>query len=186
MGQQVTITAVNDAVIRTIYLEPGTVCFDDAPLRIWTLLGSCVAITLWHPVRRLGGMCHFVLPERPTNGASVPGPGRYGTEAFQTLLTAASRHGTLPREYHAGVFGGGDMFATIPVAGIPRIGQRNIDWARELLIRHRFRIMREDAGGPYYRKVSLDLSTGVLALTRRPAHGSTVPQNVSKGGEPPA
>ena len=29
-----------------------------------TLLGSCVAVVLWHPARRLGGMCHYLLPSR--------------------------------------------------------------------------------------------------------------------------
>src|SRR5439155_18563598 len=41
-----------------IFLQPGEWYFGDADTRIRTLLGSCVAITMWHPRRCLGGMCH--------------------------------------------------------------------------------------------------------------------------------
>ena len=43
-----------------------------------------MALTLWHPQRRLGGMCHYLLPER--GGATTVGlDGRYGTEAIDLL-----------------------------------------------------------------------------------------------------
>ena len=41
-----------------IFLQPGELWFGDEQTRIRTILGSCVAVTLWHPGRRIGGMCH--------------------------------------------------------------------------------------------------------------------------------
>ena len=45
-----------------MHLQPGELIFGRGRGTIQTLLGSCVAVTLWHPQRRLSGMCHFVLP----------------------------------------------------------------------------------------------------------------------------
>ena len=47
-----------------IFLQPGDFYFGDKDTRIRTILGSCVSITLWHPTRLIGGMCHFLLPFR--------------------------------------------------------------------------------------------------------------------------
>ena len=46
-----------------VVLAPGQVSFATCPTRLRTLLGSCVAFTFWHPQRRIGGMCHFMLPD---------------------------------------------------------------------------------------------------------------------------
>lgn len=48
--------------MQLVTLQPGEFHFGGANTRIQTLLGSCVAITLWHPIRRIGGMCHYMLP----------------------------------------------------------------------------------------------------------------------------
>ncbi len=46
------------------FLNPGEFFFCESNCQIHTLLGSCIAITLWHPILKIGGMCHFVLPGR--------------------------------------------------------------------------------------------------------------------------
>jgi len=35
-----------------------------APLRLYTLLGSCVSVVLWHPERKIGGMSRLVAGTR--------------------------------------------------------------------------------------------------------------------------
>ena len=41
-----------------VFLQPGDIHFGGADTRIRTVLGTCVAISLWHPVRQIGGMSH--------------------------------------------------------------------------------------------------------------------------------
>src|SRR5437867_13268763 len=92
-----------------IFLQPGEWYFGDADTRIRTLLGSCVAITIWHPRRCLGGMCHYLLPTR--NPARIDTlDGRYGDEALLLLLQEVTRHNTILEEYTVKLFGGGNMF----------------------------------------------------------------------------
>ena len=85
-----------------IFLQPGELWFGDEQTRIRTVLGSCVATVLWHPQRRIGGMCHFMLPERPRpRTAGQPLDGRYGDEAMELLLREIRRAGTVPADYQA-------------------------------------------------------------------------------------
>jgi chemotaxis protein CheD len=83
------------------------VYFGGGRTRISTLLGSCISITLWHPARRIGGMCHFMLP----TAASPPAPldGRYADEALALFDRAVATAASQPADYQVKVFGGGNM-----------------------------------------------------------------------------
>lgn len=142
-----------------IFLQPGEWYLGDRHTRIRTLLGSCVAITLWHPRLLLGGMCHFLLPTRGGAPASEP-DGRYGDEAMSLLFDAAAARGTRLPEYEAKVFGGGDMFGNQQAKGAMDIGGRNIAAANALLARHGIAPKASSVGKRGYRNVFLDVATG--------------------------
>ena len=69
-----------------IFLQPGEFWFGDRDTRIRTLLGSCVSITMWHPRLRIGGMCHFMLPERGARAHADGLDGRYAGDAIELFL----------------------------------------------------------------------------------------------------
>lgn len=143
---------------REVYLQPGELYFGSGQLRIGTLLGSCVSVTVWHPVHRAGGMCHFMLPSRPDESRSEF-DGRYADEALAILRGEIAALNTKPRDFQVGVFGGGNMFPTASTNHLD-IGQRNIAAARQLLLRHGFAIDWEDVAGVGYRRLWLDVPTG--------------------------
>lgn len=161
-----------------IFLLPGEVYFGDRDTRIRTLLGSCVAITLWHPQRLIGGMCHYMLPSR--NGNMEGGPdrcydGRYADEAMQLLLGEMRAAGTAPGEYEAKLFGGGNMlsFASRKKKDCEDVACRNIRASRELLARHGIRVVAEHVGERGHRNVLFDIWSGHVwlrhtALTKSP------------------
>ena len=75
-----------------IFLQPGEWYFGGRDTRIRTLLGSCIAITLWHPRLQVGGMCHFLLPSRSSlHPPATPLDGRYGDEAVAALVHEVRR-----------------------------------------------------------------------------------------------
>ena len=76
-------------------LRPGEYAVGEAPLRMRTLLGSCVSITLWHPVRRIGAMSHFLLAARSPSHQGVP-DARYGEEALALMLRQLNKRGIAP------------------------------------------------------------------------------------------
>jgi len=143
-----------------IYLKPGEFRFGGGSTRMHTLLGSCVAITLWHPVLHVGGMCHFMLPSRdgrPSSGLD----GRYADEAMQLFMQEISKRNTHSDEYQTKLFGGGNMFPHLMGKKTSsEVGVRNVEAARSLLSANAFRIQSEDVGSSGHRRVILDLRDG--------------------------
>jgi chemotaxis protein CheD len=152
-----------------VVLNPGDLYFSGRNHGVVrTLLGSCVAITLWHARLRLGGMCHYMMPGGHT-GPSDHLDGRYADDAVRMFVDAVARHGTRPGEYEVGLFGGGSQFAPRPGfppqrRGMFDVPRRNIRAGRELLERHGFHVGAEHVGGTGPRVVELDLDNGTIRL----------------------
>jgi chemotaxis protein CheD len=149
--------------VNTRYLEPGDFQFGAAPLRLTTLLGSCVAVTLWHPRRHIGGMCHIQMPGRSRHAAEGRLDGRYAEDAFAMFDLEIGRHGGAPREYVAKLFGAGNMFPGTEASTI-KVGARNLDAARLELARRGLRPAAEHVGGAGHRKLIFDLASGDVWL----------------------
>lgn len=153
--------------LQSITLDPGEFYFGGGHTRISTLLGSCVSITLWHPRKRIGGMCHYLLAERPPRQHHAgPGglDGRYAEEAFALFLRQVAAAGTRPGEYQAKLFGGGNMFAVKGGSAVIGVGTRNIARGRELLAAHHIALVAEHVGGNGRRKLHFDLRSGHVWL----------------------
>jgi len=154
-----------------IFLQPGEVYFGERGTRIRTLLGSCVAITVWHPRKHIGGMCHYLLPARSCGRIDVL-EGRYADEAILLLLQEMRRAKTDPEHYQVKVFGGGNMFLNAAATKRRRsinVGDRNIAIATELLARHGLSACAEHVGGDGYRQIIFELSSGAVWLRQ---HGN--------------
>ena len=158
-----------------IFLQPGDFYFGDVDTRIRTILGSCVSITMWHPVRLIGGMCHYLLPTR-TKKPGAPLDGRYADEAMQMFLKEIRAARTHPAEYRVKVFGGGNMFPKIRDELAGRPGKKHFDldvagknalFARSLITSNGFRIEAEDLGGDGHRQLIFDIWSG-HAWVRKP------------------
>lgn len=146
-----------------VFLNPGEHHFGDHETRIRTLLGSCIAVTMWHPVRRLGGMCHFLVPDR---GGKLVGEldGRYGKESILLLTRDAVAAGVDPRQCRFQVFGGGNMFPYMPAKARRGVGVRNIEFAERLLDSFGHSIDSHHVGGHGHRNVVFDVWTGDVWL----------------------
>lgn len=153
-------------------LLPGQVWFGQAPAQVSTLLGSCVAITLWHPPSKQGGMCHFMLPERPPtqSRAGLGLDGRYGDEALRLLLRCAERAGCPVAECEFKLFGGGHMFdresSLTPLS--MSVNARNVEQALWLTQRHGLHVTAEHLGGEGHRQIRFDLNNGDVWVRFRP------------------
>lgn len=149
--------------MKTVFLNPGEFHFDRAPGLIRTLLGSCVAVTLWHPRLRQGGMCHFMLPGRAHYELDSL-DGRYAVEAFHLFDRAIARIPARPGEFQAKLFGGGNMFRQSEEWLGSNVARRNIDIARLLLNERGIGVVAEHVGGSGHRKLVFDLMSGEVRL----------------------
>lgn len=164
-----------------IFLQPGEVYMGDRETRIRTLLGSCVAITWWHPQRQIGAMCHYLLPERPRSkprGAELP-DGRYANEAFELVMHYIQASGTLPADYQVKMFGGGNM---LPAAqSHPQaVGERNIAYGKRWLAEHGFRLSREHLAGHGHRHIVFDVGNGDVWVRFQPQSSALPAQKTKK------
>ena len=157
-----------------IFLQPGDFYFGDEKTRIRTLLGSCVAITLWHPRLHIGGMCHFMLPRRPQRKLDIGQilDGRYAEDAMKMFLAELLRARTRAAEYQVKLFGGGRMFGSnVRHAQRPGISETNVEYGRAAIAQCGFNSVAEDIGGDSHRNVILDLWSGDVWV-RKPGPGA--------------
>src|SRR5262245_44449231 len=88
------------------YLHPGQIFATAEPCEVTTVLGSCVAVLLYDPVRCAGGASHYLLPYAEREGSL-----RYGNIAIAQLLSRMLALGCRQRNLLAKVFGGACMLA---------------------------------------------------------------------------
>lgn len=163
-----------------VYLQPGDFYFGDKSARISTLLGSCVAITLWHPKKQIGGMCHYMLPSNLMKKNIDKLNGKYAEDAMEMFINEIGAAYTIPSEYQVKVFGGGQMFSeTVELASClhnnmeylktppcQNVACKNVFVARYLLKEYGFKVVSHDLGGREHRKVIFDVASGDVWLRR--------------------
>lgn len=164
--------------LTNIFLQPGEYFVGDASHQIRTMLGSCVSMTLWHPLQRIGAMSHFLLPTCGlADSAARPLDARYGDEALALMLAKLAQTGVLPSQCQGKIFGGGNMFPKHSQGGTVHIGRRNGEAARALLQAQGIPIVSESLFGMGHRYVLFDVGTGdVWAHQVPPAAWGAAPQ----------
>jgi chemotaxis protein CheD len=137
-----------------------------APVRIRTLLGSCVGVVLYDRSAKVGGLAHIVLPS--ARGV-VDHPGKYADTAIPGMILDFERRlgGNAKARFVAKLVGGASMFrvssAPDATTGM-NIGQRNQEAIEQILAELRIPILARDLGGVAGRRMTLDTATGIIAV----------------------
>ncbi len=150
------------------FLLPGQWALVQGQGVLRTVLGSCLAVALWHPRLRLATLCHATRPARQPAGASSadtePLDGRYLDEAMRLMVNALAQHGADPRACEARLIGGGELLSAFCKTVTSSVGAQNVAAARRLAQTHGLRVVQEDLGGRQSRQVALDGCTGALTV----------------------
>ena len=165
---------IEQDLVTTHYLNPGEFEFSDSACYMKTILGSCVAITLWHPYLHIGGMCHFVLPER-TSAHDLDNEdfdGRYCAGALRLFEWETRKRNTELSSYHAKMFGGGDMVVRKDKLAGDLIGDKNIEAAIKALALNNIPLIASDTGGACYRCIVFDVASGDVWVRSGPQTSS--------------
>ncbi len=141
-------------------IEPGGLYFGDDEDIIYTLLGSCVAVTLWHPTKKLAAMSHIILPKMGKNERH----NRYGDCAIDCFINMIKKYKTTAHDYEVGIYGGGKMFSKIFGNKKPIVGDKNVEEVVGLLNTNDFKLKFIDVGGEMPRKLTLFRKTGEIEL----------------------
>lgn len=144
---------------------------DDKPMA--TLLGSCVAVCLFDPVLRIGGMNHFMLPTMARGDTDSVLSGDF---AMEILLNGMLTRGARRERIEAKVFGAGAILNMGNVRSGSGIGERNAAFAREWLLRENVLLKAADLLGPWSRKVLFVPQTGDAWCRRMSVNMATTEQ----------
>lgn len=132
-----------------------------APEQIVCLgLGSCVAIILYDPVARIGGVAHVLLPKSPIK---CDNEGKYADTGTRKLVKEMLNHGAKKERLVAKLVGGAQMFPNLNLS-IANIGKENSMIIRSILRELMIRIVAEDLGGNRGRSAYFDTSDGHITV----------------------
>ena len=146
------------------HLQPGELLVTQELQWVITLLGSCVAVTMFNARFHLAGICHAMLPRPHHKDAPQSNPNecfRYLSHAIPAMAERFSQIGLQPAEVEVKMFGGGNV---INMGGDPHddhwIGSANVAIAQKLLQSARFRIIAQNVGGTCGCKILFNTGTG--------------------------
>lgn len=156
-----------------LYLYIGQYFASRDPVIIQTILGSCVSVCFYDPVTRIGGMNHILY----SGEGKVPydDNARYGINAMELLINEMVGLGAVRSRLIAKVFGGGNMFNFDQKN---QQGIRNTDFVINFLGTDGIRLVAQDTGGRFSRRLIFHTDTGRTLLKRTKAN-----INVNKKGK---
>jgi len=146
-----------------VFLQPGEFYWGDADTRIRTILGSCVAVTIWHPKKQVGGMCHIILPQRceaHKSQAMAEKSAKYADEAITLMMDETTKIKVRPRDCQVKVFGGSNMFPKLHINQKHNIGDRNLHAVLKHLADNDFQVSANHYGGEDSRYIIFDIWSG--------------------------
>jgi chemotaxis protein CheD len=126
-------------------------------------LGSCVAIILYDPVKRIGGMAHIMLPSRSL-ARREDVPGKTPQSAVPTLIEQLTARGANARRITGRLVGGASLFAALSPPGSIQMGERNVVASREALNQHGIPLVGELVGGETGRSVWFRIQDGSVIV----------------------
>ena len=150
---------------------------------ISTVLGSCIAVCIYDPWLKLGGMNHFMLPissshgSTPTRNNMVSPELCYGNWAMEHLINAFIKQGSLKRNLVVKLFGGARVMNGMSSSDI---GTRNIEFVEVFLRQEKLAISACDVGGVLPRKVMFHSHSGRIRVKRLTTKKSMITQRENR------
>jgi chemotaxis protein CheD len=144
-----------EIVVRVADLRVGT----GQDVLVTVGLGSCVAILLYDPVARVGGLAHILLPSQALSRTDQ-NAAKFPQTAIPHLVDLMAREGASPRRLTGRLVGGASMFASLAAPGTIQMGERNIVACRQVLHSQGIPLVGEAVGGDYGRTVKLRIADG--------------------------
>jgi chemotaxis protein CheD len=127
-------------------------------------LGSCIAMCVYDPANKFGGMAHMLLPTcRSKNDGNAP-PSKYIDTGAPLLISRMIKQGSLKENLIVKIAGGAKMLSIPGEGSHLDIGQKNIVEIKAALARENIPICGSDIGGGFGRTVQFFLENGKITV----------------------
>ncbi len=148
-----------------VFLQPGDFYYAGRPAVVETILGSCVAVTMFSPERRTGAICHAMLPAFSEGSRA----GEYVEGAINAILHRMLSHGAEKGELEVKLFGGSTVISpgSAEKTETNSIGEQNLHAAIKTLESLNITLAARDTGGDTGRKLFFYTATGDVFVRRQ-------------------
>jgi chemotaxis protein CheD len=127
-------------------------------------LGSCIAISAYDPVARVGAMAHIVLPD--SGGKDKAGaPGKYANTGIPRMIEEMKEAGALKFRIIIKIAGGARIFGNVKEGSMLDIGFRNLAAVKQAFLDNNLNLRGENTGGAHGRSLLLHVSSGLTLVT---------------------
>lgn len=132
-----------------------------APNRLITYgLGSCLGVSLYDPLNKVGSLIHIMLPDSTFFKQQNAKPGKFADLGLPFLVKEMLRSGGKISQLEAKMVGGAQMFDGLDI----KIGRQNVEKSREILRQLGIKIVAAETGGNRGRTMILDTATGKVYI----------------------
>jgi len=125
-------------------------------------LGSCIGVSFYDPMIKLGALLHIMLPEK--SGAKDGNVYKFADTGIRETLRKLSAFGATKSRMVCKIAGGAKMFEMKGGGGLGNIGERNAQNVKRILMSEGLRVQSEDVGANYARTMLLDVATGQVYI----------------------
>jgi len=128
-------------------------------------LGSCIAVSMYDPIARCGGMLHYQLPTSTLDASRAQAnPCMFADTGMAALLRDLDALGAQPRRMHVKLAGGAEILND---SGLFSIGKRNHTAIRKILWQRGLLLKAEEVGGSQPRTLYLHVADGTTIIKSR-------------------
>lgn len=125
-------------------------------------LGSCVGISFYDPMIKLGALLHIMLPEQNVSGnVNIL---KFADTGIRETLRKLYAFGAQKHRLVCKIAGGAKMFEMSGAGGLGNIGERNTQVVKRVLMSEGIRISGEDTGDRLARTMLIDVATGQVKV----------------------
>lgn len=125
-------------------------------------LGSCVAIAIYDPLVKVGGLLHYMLPESSLDIEKAKAtPGMFADTGVQLLFKSCYSLGADKKRIIVKVAGGACILDN---TNYFRIGEKNVMALRKIFWRNKVFIDAEDTGKNFNRTMLLNIADGKVFI----------------------
>jgi chemotaxis protein CheD len=138
-------------------------------------IGSCIVITLYDPVMKIGAMAHPMLARQEnkktpkenelSTGQAIKQESnlRFVDSAIEAMIKELEKLGAHKSRLEAKLFGGASMFKVFD-ENPNSIGIHNSETAHKIFESEGIKIVANDTGGNVGRSVAFELATGLVEV----------------------
>lgn len=125
-------------------------------------LGSCIGVTIYDPIAKVGGMLHLMLPQASCSPEKAQKlPCMFADTGVPLLFKKAYGLGAMKERLIVCVAGGAEILAD---ESNFKIGAHNLTMLRKLFLKNNVVIAAEDTGGKNSRTMTLNMKNGQVTI----------------------